>query len=84
MMESSLAEGTTVSSLLDSGSNVHMKSRLDDLSGRKSFSKECSFGNNPQIQPNVSGTTKLLVQEKCKAVEMKIKDLLWVTKLRYR
>lgn len=46
VVESSLAEGNTVLFSLYSGSNVHMRPHLDDLSEPKSTSKKCTSGNN--------------------------------------
>ena len=79
--DSRLAEGNTMSFLLDSGSNVHMTPHLGDLTEQKRINKKCTFGNNSHLQATVSGVIKLLVQENGKAMEVTIKDVLWVPEL---
>ena len=74
-------DGNMVSFLLNSRLNVHMTPHLNDLSEGKSISKKCTFGNSSHLQATVSGVIKLLVQEKGKAVEVRIKDVLWVLEL---
>ena len=64
--------------------NAHMAPHLDDLSERKSISNKCAFGNNLHLQATANGVIKLRVQEKSKAVEVRMNDVLWVPELACR
>lgn len=58
-----------------------MTPHFDVFLERKSISKKWTFGNKSHLQVFVSGVIKLKVQEKDKAVEVGIKDVLWVSEL---
>lgn len=76
--ESPLVDEKIVSSLPDSGSSIDMTPQLDKLSGRKSISKKCTFGNKSKMQAIMNGVIKIIVRKKGKMAEVRIKDVLWV------
>ncbi|CAN0470183.1 unnamed protein product, partial [Discosporangium mesarthrocarpum] len=72
-------DARAVSLLCDSGANVHLTPRLEDLTSPRTVNRTCTFGNKGKLEAKAVGEMALEVtDDKAKTTSLMLQGVLWV------